>query len=83
MVSKDVRFPPTHSIQTLTDLCEEAGLVVPDVLSESVELTPYAVEARYVGLAEPLDRADLNRAIELAASVLAWAEEQIPHVPDS
>ncbi|KPL09722.1 hypothetical protein AMJ85_06175 [candidate division BRC1 bacterium SM23_51] len=77
LVARDVRFPPTHSIQMLADLCEKAGLAVPAFVSESVELTPYAVGGRYLELPEPLGETDLDRAIELAASVLAWAEQQI------
>lgn len=77
LLSHNVQFPPTHNIQALIDLCEKGGLDIPEILEESVELTPYAVEGRYLDLVEPVSESDVDRAIQLATSVLSWAEEQV------
>jgi HEPN domain-containing protein len=77
LLSRNMQFLPTHNIQALIDLCEKGGLAIPEILEESVELTPYAVEGRYLELAEPVSESDANHAIELAAEVLKWAETQI------
>ena len=77
LLSHNAPFRPTHNIQALIDLCEKSGLDVPEVLEESVGLTPYAVDGRYLDLVEPVSESDVDRAIELAAAVLSWAQSQI------
>jgi len=77
LISRNVHFPPTHNLQVLVDLCEEVGLTVSQKVAESVELTPYAVEGRYLGLPEPIAEPVADHAIAVAESVLSWAEEQI------
>jgi len=77
LIARNAEFPPTHNIQALVDLCEKAGLAVPPEIDGSVELTPYAVEGRYLELPEPVSELDVERAIELAEAVLTWAEKQV------
>ena len=40
-------------------------------------LTSYAFEARYPGLAEPASEEEYRQTIELAQTVVRWAEEMI------
>jgi HEPN domain-containing protein len=52
-------------------------LRISEAVEEAVVLTSYAFEARYPGLAEPLSEEEYRQAIELAQTVVRWAEEMI------
>lgn len=64
-------FPFTHNITTLMQLCEDAGLTLPETLTTVDLLTPYSVAGRY-GTRAPgtVSRAT---ALELADAAVAWA----------
>jgi HEPN domain-containing protein len=49
-----VDFPLTHDLQELIEVCEEAGIVLPEDLKDVDTLTPYAVETRYPGYWEAI-----------------------------
>jgi HEPN domain-containing protein len=49
LVSIDVSFPRTHSIDHLIELIEEHSIMVPDEIKDSSSLTAYAVNTRYPG----------------------------------
>lgn len=42
-----INFPKIHDIGELIELCEEAGVTLPEYVEEFISLTPYAVEFRY------------------------------------
>jgi HEPN domain-containing protein len=42
-----IKFPKIHDISELIELCEEAGVTLPEYVEEFISLTPYAVEFRY------------------------------------
>ena len=72
-----VDFPLTHDLQELIEVCEEAGIALPEDLKEVDTLTPYAVETRYPGYWEPITEMDKEEAIQLADKVLQWAKTHI------
>ena len=49
------------------------------LLSDTPELTQYAVQTRYPGEWEPVTFDEANQAMDRAALVLNWVEEQITH----
>jgi HEPN domain-containing protein len=77
LVQHEVEFPKTHDLEELVELIERAGLVWPPELNKAIELTPFATQGRYPGFDEPITRAEVGEALDLAAKVLAWAKAQI------
>ena len=67
-------FPYIHDLAELLNQVQQAGLEVPDEVLDAAVLTPYAVEGRYPGFDDLLERKDQVRATEIAAKVIAWAE---------
>lgn len=65
-------FPITHDIAVLIELCEDAGLEIPQNLADADHLTPYAAALRY-GLGDP-NAVEPERAIAWAALAVEWAE---------
>ena len=70
------KVPLTHSIRALLDLLP-AGTDLPVAVSESAELTGYAVQSRYPGAIEAVTDEEYARAVSLAGAVIRWAEDQV------
>ncbi len=71
----DISFPRTHAIEVLLDLLATAGIEVPPNIDEADILSQYAVQTRYPGKWEAIDREETEKAIFIAANVLKWVEE--------
>ena len=70
-------FPYSHDLDRLLRLLERNGLRIPKYVNEAKELTQYAHERRYPGLADPVTLRQYRRAVRIAAAVLRWGERQI------
>lgn len=70
-------FPYIHDLKKLLIRLEKNGHKIPKFVWEADELSPFAVEARYPGMAEPVTRREYRRAIRIAEAVLRWAERQV------
>jgi HEPN domain-containing protein len=70
-------FRYVHDLEELITGLRQNGLRVPEAVEDSVVLTSYAFEARYPGLAEPVSDEEHRQAIDLARTVVRWAEEII------
>ena len=77
LLQRGVRFPRTHSLAVLISLLEQAGEQVSEHIRDATRLTDYAVDARYPGLDEVVDRAEYLEALALAEAVIRWVEESI------
>ncbi len=77
LVRRQIDFPHTHSIGVLLTLCEDAGLLGVQDLTDASGLTRYAVAARYPIQDEPVSRQEASEAATLAAQVFVWAFTQI------
>lgn len=44
---KNIKFPRTHDIEKLIEICERNGINLPDYIEDFIDLTPFAVEFRY------------------------------------
>jgi HEPN domain-containing protein len=73
LLNLGIVFPFTHNLQALIDLCP-ADISMPAGIEEIVDLNAYAVLTRYPGELEPVDDSDYDRAIQLARTVVDWAE---------
>ena len=71
----DISFPRTHAIEVLLDLLVTAGIKVPPNIDEADVLSQYAVQTRYPGKWEAIDRLETEKAILIAGNVLKWVEE--------
>jgi HEPN domain-containing protein len=76
LLAAGVGFPRTHDIQALLSLLPPE-VAAPVAVRSAPTLTPYAVEFRYPGLAEPVDESEHREALRLADAVVAWAESII------
>ncbi len=74
LVAQQVEFPHTHSLDTLFNLCQAAGVQVSPEIADTHTLTRYAVATRYPGEVEAITRHEAWQASEQAAEVLAWVE---------
>ncbi len=77
LAHRNIAFPRTHAIELLLDLLKKAGLDIPPAIDEAYILTQYAVENRYPGIIEPLDKDEAKKALLLASEVLKWVEEKM------
>jgi len=77
LLQRGFAFPKTHAIEVLLDLLKTKGVNIPDGVDEAFELSDYAVQTRYPGEWEPVTKAEARHAIERAALVLAWVENQL------
>lgn len=76
LVSRGVSPPLTHNLRLLVDRLSPETPVPEEVVS-AVELTDYAVTVRYPGEFEEVTAEEHARAIRLAETVVAWAQERI------
>jgi HEPN domain-containing protein len=77
LIFRRLEFRKTHDLRGLLSLFETAGYPVPDEIRKADDLTDYAVETRYPGLSEPVGVSEYRDAMDLAETVVRWAEEQI------
>jgi HEPN domain-containing protein len=75
MLSRNIDFPYVHNVALLLSMLEEHGISVPIAVRRAVRLTPYAVDTRYPGVAEPVDEHEYVDAMDIADIVVRWAEE--------
>lgn len=74
LLAQRVEVPRTHNLGVLLELVPKA-VPVPVEVSRAGELSDYAVVLRYPGESEAVTPAEHQRAVELAAQVVLWAEQ--------
>jgi len=67
-------FPPVHNLAVLVSLLEKADQDVPNKIRQAVDLSDYAVAARYPGAQEPITQEEHEEAVSIAEEVVQWAE---------
>jgi len=70
-------FHYTHDLGELISGLRGKGLRVPSRIDDSVDLTTYATESRYPGLAEPVTTEEYHEALRLAEEVVSWAQKRL------
>jgi HEPN domain-containing protein len=81
LVARRIPFRFVHDIGELLEAATGGGVTVPEGLRDSVELTEYAVEARYPGPFEAVTEEEWRRAVSFAEAVVAWVEAAITDSP--
>jgi HEPN domain-containing protein len=76
-IHRGLHFPFVHDFADLLDLLKKGGVKIPKYVLRADELTSYAVETRYPGLASPVTKREYRSAVHVAESILRWAERQI------
>jgi HEPN domain-containing protein len=81
LVLADSELPRTHDLELLVEQVQGEGAAVPDALSSTEWLTPWAAEFRY-DVPVPLDR---TAAVAVAETAIAWAKSLLGDsaTPDS
>ena len=71
LTSRQLEFPRIHDLDSLNQLCLQAGILTGFERDDLDLLTAYAVQVRYPG--EEPDETDARRAVEIARAVRAFA----------
>ncbi len=71
LASREVRYPNTHDLAGLAELCRKSDLDVPDDLKGCQHLTPYGVQMRYGSARGGL--LDREQALRWACVAVEWA----------
>jgi len=77
LIREGIRFRLVHDIGELISLLKKAGIAVPESVTEAVDLTEFAVEARYPGPFEPVSEAEAEAAIQRATAVVYWVQSKL------
>lgn len=77
LVARDRESPHTHIIAALLQTLERDGVVIPEDIKASSDLTDYAVNTRYPGMYEPLGDAEFQEALAVAQRVVAWVHDEL------
>ena len=77
LILRQIVFPYVHDLARLVSLIENAGETVPEALFEAERLSVYAVINRYPGVVRPVTEQEYMEAVEIAESVVRWAEDLI------
>ena len=76
-VHRGVAFPFIHDLDRLLQLLEQSGIKGPRYVTDSKELTRFAVATRYPGFSGPVTKRQYRRSLRIAESVLRWAERKV------
>jgi len=77
LLARGISFRFVHDIAELITFLENQGIILPEEVRSSAELTDYSVESRYPGPFEPVTEEEFKKALRIAETVVAWAESQI------
>lgn len=66
LVHLNLKFEKIHSISKLIKQAEEAGIVVPEEIKETSQLTVYAVDTRYPGDYDPVIESEYLLVLAMA-----------------
>jgi HEPN domain-containing protein len=80
LVWHQIEFRKTHDIQELLDLVSGIDHDLPEIISKSVELTPYGVEYRYPGDYPDSTLEDAGKALSVARHVRDEILSRLPEV---
>lgn len=77
LIAHKVQIPRSHDLAELLTVLEQVGLVPPPTVYDAVQLTVYAVSARYPGIGEPVTEDEYDMAVGLATKVVLWARTEV------
>lgn len=77
LITRGIEFPYVHDLGLLLSLLERAGEVIPEVVGWAGDLTDYATTIRYPSVIESVTEQEYIDALEIAETVIQWAEERL------
>lgn len=77
LVQLEVEFEKIHSISKLLKHAEGAGVIVPEEIKDTAQLTVYAVDTRYPGDYDPVTQSEYELVLAMVERAVRWAEEKI------
>ena len=77
LLARGIDFPYVHDLGLLLTLLEGHGETVPEAIRQAERLNPYATTTRYPAIAEPVSENEYADALEIAETVVRWAETRI------
>jgi HEPN domain-containing protein len=83
LLHRGVQFPYIHDLERLFGLVEQSGQPVPDEVRAAETLTDYAGITRYPAVFEPVTQELYASAVNLATTVVRWAEGIIGYPPSA
>ena len=81
LVARNQRFPRTHDLAALSDLCEQNEILLPVDQDALQKLSAYAVQIRYPG-DEPT-RTEATDALQTAGAVRQYARQFLGYGSDA
>ncbi len=78
LVWHQIEFQKTHDIEALLRLAGKVDDKIPEILGDTVILTPYGVDYRYPGEYPEVGMSDAERAFLLADHVRAEVRSRLP-----
>lgn len=82
LIDKGIPPPKTHNIRTLLELLPQ-DITIPQKIDDAASLSDYAVVSRYPGEFEPVDEEEYKETVQLAETVVLWAEKIIQQQKDN
>jgi HEPN domain-containing protein len=79
LVWHQIEFQKTHDIEALLRLAGKVADKIPEILGDTVILTPYGVDYRYPGEYPEVGMSDAERAFLLAGRVRTEIRNRLPH----
>ena len=77
LVYHGIEFPKIHIISDLLTLLQNNHIEIREDIFDAVNLTQYAVKARYPDDFRVLNENDYDEAVKIAERVYKWVSEQI------
>lgn len=77
LIVRGIVFPYVHDLARLRSLLDRAGEIVPLTPKDAVDLTTFAGRTRYPSDDEPVTAPEYGRAVAIAETVVAWADERV------
>ncbi len=77
LIKKNIDFPRTHSLNVLSSLLMQHGVLLPENILDSIGLTIYAVQTRYPGEYDEITKEDYEFAKLLAKDVLEFVRSRL------
>ncbi len=76
-VYHDISFRYVHDLEELITGLRKMEINPPEEVCKAVELTAYAIDARYPGMEEPVMEIEYKTALDRANAVVKWAESMV------
>jgi len=77
LTAREIRFPKTHSLEPLVELCLQSSDAFASFRDHAKKLTPLVHQFRYPGEVEMPAAEDAEEALRLAEEIYRYCEQQL------